>query len=69
MPTDPMATDWSPGTFDGARRAQARDIAALTPQQRLEWLDTALDLALASGALDRVRAERARQAEALWAAS
>ena len=53
---------WAVGRFDGLRLAQARDAARLTAQQRLDWLDDALELARASGA----RAERARSTAASW---
>ena len=36
-----------------ARHAQLRSMAASTPKQRLDWLEQALRLALASGALSR----------------
>ncbi|HRW19996.1 MAG TPA: hypothetical protein P5181_14250 [Dermatophilaceae bacterium] len=59
------AEDWS-GTSDGSAAVAAR--AAMTPAQRLTWLEGALELARASGALDR----RRRQADAAacreWAA-
>lgn len=58
--------DWSAGTFDGLRRAQQRDIAALTPEQRLEWLGGALDLALSTGALARARAARQAEVDEGW---
>jgi len=57
---------WSVGTFGGLRRAQARSIAALTPQQRFDWLHSALDLAAGAGTLARLRAARGRAATRTW---
>ena len=45
---------WKAG-WDDSRRAQLDAIARATPAQRLEWLEEALQLALASGALERER--------------
>lgn len=39
------AEDWSAVTWEGARRAQLRDQARLTPEERLRWLEEALKLA------------------------
>lgn len=39
------AEDWSAVTWEGARRAQLRDQARLTPAERLRWLEEALELA------------------------
>lgn len=39
------AEDWSAVTWEGARRAQLRDQARLTPEKRLRWLEEALELA------------------------
>lgn len=46
--------------WDEHRRAQIRSMARSTPQQRLEWLEDALRLALQSGVLGRAREARAR---------
>jgi hypothetical protein len=43
---------WDAG-WEESRRAQLEAIARATPAQRLAWLEEALRLALASGALDR----------------
>lgn len=59
--------DWSAGTFEGLVDAQRRTIAGWTPLQRLEWLEEAIDLALASGALERVFAEKQRLIDEAWA--
>ena len=40
-------------TWEASRAAQLRAIAKSTPAQRLEWLEQALRLALATGALPR----------------
>ncbi|MCA1780893.1 MAG: hypothetical protein ABR500_12075 [Dermatophilaceae bacterium] len=52
--------DWS-GTSDGPAALRAR--AALTVEQRVAWLDEALDLALASGALATYRARCQAEAD------
>lgn len=46
-----------PGTWEGARRAHLRSALAATPAQRLDWLEAALEVAHASGALARRREE------------
>lgn len=58
---DYLTADRSSG-WDQHRRAQLRSIATSTVEQRLEWLEDALRLALASGALARDREARARGA-------
>lgn len=63
---DMSSLDWSSATFAGARHAGARAVADADPQQRLAWLDEALALALASGALARVRRERQEAVDASW---
>lgn len=60
---------WEAATFDGLERVQRRAQAASTPQQRLDWLGQAKDLALASGALTRTLAAKQRKLNALWAAA
>jgi hypothetical protein len=57
-PEQPFDRDW-PVSWEESRRAQFRDFARATPAQRLHWLEQALRLALASGAL--ARAETADQ--------
>lgn len=58
---------WDVATHEGARRALRREVAALTPDQRLQWLDDALTMALASGALERSRERRQQECHLLWA--
>ena len=58
--------DWSAGTFDGARRAQREDIARATPARRLAWLEEALVLAQASGALARARRDKQAWCDETW---
>ena len=62
-------SDWSAGTWEGLELAPARQVAAATPQQRMAWLEDALRLAYASGALQRARRERQRAADELWRGS
>lgn len=61
--TDP----WADGTYDGVRAAQAADVAALTPLQRLRWLDGAIAFAAATGALTVRRRAAQAAADAVWA--
>lgn len=63
---EPAVTDWSAGTWEGLEREQRRRIAAATPAARLAWLEDALRLAHASGALQRARDERQRECDELW---
>ena len=58
--------DWSLGTFEGVRRDQARRAAAATPAQRIAWLEEMLQLALASGALQRERRLKQREIDKAW---
>ena len=44
--------DW-PVTWEASRSAQLADMARATPAQRLVWLERALRLAQATGALSR----------------
>ncbi len=46
------AEDWD-GCWEAHRREQVRDWLALTPDQRLAWLEEAIDFALEVGALPR----------------
>ena len=64
--SEPSAENWAAATYEGAQRAQRRALAAATPRDRMEWLDAALDLALRSGALARVRAARQRRVDEAW---
>jgi len=59
--------DWSAATFAGARRARILSIArTTTPAQRMEWLGSALELALKSGAIERERARRQAALIEVW---
>ncbi len=63
-----MAEDeWAAGTFAGAADAQARAVADLTPTERVLLLEQLLELAAASGALQRSREAKQREIDALWA--
>jgi len=55
------------GTFEGLRAAQQLDIAALSPTQRVEWLEAAVDVAMESGALTRARDQKQAEIDAVWA--
>lgn len=59
--------DWDSVTFEGARRATAARVAAAPPEQRLAWLEEALELASASGALARIRRQRQADIDERWA--
>ncbi|MEM7587075.1 MAG: hypothetical protein AAF560_27045 [Acidobacteriota bacterium] len=55
------AQDWD-ATWEGNERSQLEASLAATPSQRLEWLEEALELAYASGALPR----RPNEQDATW---
>jgi hypothetical protein len=59
---------WTAATFDGAAGAQAEKVAALTATERVELLEQLLELAAASGALQRARDEKQRALDLLWTA-
>jgi hypothetical protein len=59
---------WSAATFEGAAMAQAERVAALTPTERVALLEQLLELAIASGALQRAREEKQRALDLLWSA-
>ncbi len=50
---------WEAASWEGAERAQLETMLAATPAQRLAWLEEAIRLAHASGALEAARRERA----------
>lgn len=62
-------TGWEAATFAGLEECRNRDIAALPPEQRMAWLEAALELAASSGALLQVRRRRQAECDALWQAS
>lgn len=57
---------WADATFDGAERRLRRAVAAATAQRRMDWLEEALELALASGALADDRRLRQERCEHAW---
>ena len=57
---------WDRATFDGTQTGQARVLAGLTPDERVELLEELLELAQASGALQSARAAKQRAVDALW---
>ena len=61
------ADDWARTTFAGTEKAQARLVAELTPDARLELLEQLLEIAEASGALRRARDDKQQAIDALWA--
>jgi len=66
MSKEPITTDrrW-PVSWEAAREAQFRDVARSTPRQRLNWLEQALRLAFASGALSRAETPEKRRKRGL----
>jgi hypothetical protein len=52
---------WERGTFAGTEGAR------LTPDERLVLLEGLLEIAEASGALQRARDDKQREIDALWA--
>ena len=63
-----MTGSWESATFEGAREVQARALATTTPDERFRWLMDALDLAAATGALRRARADKQVECDRLWEA-
>ena len=53
-------------SYAGAAEANRRGWAAATPTQRIEWLEQALEIALASGAFEREIARRVRDQAGDW---
>lgn len=51
-PADETENEWD-ATWAGTRRAQLKAAMSATPEQRLAWLEEAMRLAHASGALPR----------------
>lgn len=63
-----MTTDgWARTTFAGTEAAQAQLAAALTPDARIELLEKLLEIAEASGALQRARELKQEAIDDLWA--
>jgi len=60
---------WSRTTFAGTERAQADVVAALTTDERLALLEQLLDVARASGALQRSREAKQRELDEFWAST
>ena len=66
MATTPTKADrpW-PVSWEASRAAQLRDIAAAPAVQRLRWLEHALRLAVASGAVARLDTPERRKRRGL----
>ena len=60
---------WVRTTFAGTEAAQARVVAGLSPDERVRLLEELLELAEASGALQRARRDKQARLDAAWAAS
>lgn len=54
-----------PVSWESSRQAQIREMAKTTPSQRLQWLEQALQLASASGALIRAATAEKRRRRGL----
>ena len=61
-----MSGSWESATFEGVQQVQARALGATTPDERFRWLMEALELAEATGALARARAEKQAACDRLW---
>jgi uncharacterized tellurite resistance protein B-like protein len=61
-----MSDPWARATFRGTRQAQAEVIAALTPDERIALLEELLEVAQASGALQRARDDKQHQLDLAW---
>lgn len=57
---------WDAATFEGAVDAARDAVRRATPQQRMDWLQGALQLARESGALARCREEEELELRAAW---
>jgi uncharacterized tellurite resistance protein B-like protein len=57
---------WRRATFHGTEQAQADLVADLTPDARLMLLEQLLEIAQASGALQRSREEKQRALDEIW---
>lgn len=64
--TGEAADLWPEASYDGAERRLRAAVAAATPQRRMAWLEEALELALATGALPRARRLRQQECERRW---
>lgn len=62
------AAPWSRATFAGTERAQTDLIAELTPDERMTLLEQLLEVAAASGALQRAREDKQRAIDRAWEA-
>ena len=60
----PAEHDW-PVSWEASREAQFRAMARATPAQRLAWLEQALRMAQASGALSRAETPEQRRRRGL----
>ena len=54
-----LSEGWDATSWEGVERAQLETMLAATPAERLAWLEEAMRLAHASGALEAARRERA----------
>lgn len=63
-----MSSDagWADASYGGAERRLRRAVTAATPQRRMEWLEEALELARAGGALAHARRLKQQECERLW---
>ena len=61
-----MTGSWESAAFEGTQEAQARALAATAPDARFRWLMDALDLAAATGALARARADEQDWCDRVW---
>ena len=55
---DEPSEGWDAASWEGVERAQLETMLAATPAERLAWLEEAMRLAHASGALEAARRER-----------
>jgi hypothetical protein len=62
MTTDP----WQEATFEGLERAQRRRVAAWSPEERLAWLDDAVDDLIERGLLGALRERKQREVMDAW---
>lgn len=58
--------NWEAATFEGAAAVHARELAALTPPERVVLLEQLLEIAQGSGALQRERELKQREIDKAW---
>lgn len=61
-----MSSEWEAATHEGLAALRRREHALTSVEQRLAWLDDALEIALLSGAIERSRTAKQREIDRRW---